>query len=151
MAAEGSDPDPVFPDLPMYSLDGSSQISVHDFMGQPLLLSFWASWCGPCREELPALEKINADLGDDGFVLLTINMDENPSMGVRFLERYDLDIPVYRMHPQTLLELGVKSLPTNVLIGLDGRPVRIYQGYHPTVPEEIRRLVEEMLAAPADG
>ena len=144
--ADESNLDPVFPNLPLYAPDGSEQVDLESFKGHPILLTFWASYCGPCREELPALEKMFAELGDDGFVLVTVNMDKTPDMGARFLERYDIDIPVYRMDGPTLMRLGVKALPTNILLDADMRPVRIYQGYHPTVPDEIRKLVVKILA-----
>lgn len=145
-AADETNEDPVFPNLPMYAMDGSSQIDLDSFKGQPILLTFWASYCGPCREELPELKKLQDDLADDGFVLLTVNMDTTPALGFRFLERYDIDIPVYRMDGPTLARLGVKALPTNILLDADMRPVRIYQGYHPTVPDEIRELILKILA-----
>jgi thiol-disulfide isomerase/thioredoxin len=107
-------------------------------------MTFWASWCGPCREELPELQKLSADLVDEGFALITINMDQSPIQGARFLQRYDIDVPVYRMDPRAIQALGVSSLPTNVLIDREGRPVQIYEGYSPEVPKEIRRLVLAM-------
>lgn len=151
--ADESNLDPLFPNLPLYAPDGSEQIDLESFKGHPILLTFWASYCGPCREELPALQKMYAELGDDGFVLLTVNMDRTPAQGFRFLERYNIDIPVYVMDGQTLSRLGVKALPTSILLDADMRPARIYQGYHPSLPDEIRRLVVKILdgASMANG
>jgi thiol-disulfide isomerase/thioredoxin len=151
--ADESKLDPLFPNLPLYAPDGSEQIDLESFKGNPILLTFWASYCGPCREELPALEKIYAELGDEGFVLLTVNMDRTPAQGFRFLERYNIDVPVYVMDGKTLSRLGVKALPTSILLDADMRPARIYQGYHPTLPDEIRRLVLKILdgASMANG
>ena len=53
--ADESNLDPVFPNLPLYAPDGSEQVDLESFKGHPILLTFWASYCGPCREELPAL------------------------------------------------------------------------------------------------
>jgi thiol-disulfide isomerase/thioredoxin len=135
---------PVFPNFAFTSLDGSTQLDIESFRGRPMLMTFWASWCGPCRQELPELQKLAAELADKGFALVTINMDNSAISGARFLKKYDIDIPVYRMDQQTLLALGVQSLPTNMLLDPEGRPVMILRGYSPAVPGEIRRLVSEM-------
>jgi thiol-disulfide isomerase/thioredoxin len=139
---------PEFPNLAFTQLDGSRQLDLESFRGRPVLLTFWASWCGPCREELPELQKLSAELVDEEFALITINMDQSPFQGVRFLQRYEIDVPVFRMDPRAIQALGVNSLPTNVLLDREGRPVQIYQGYSPAVPDEIRRLVLEMDGGP---
>ena len=150
-AAEGPvDQVPVFPNLAFTALDGVSQIDLESLRGQPVLMTFWASWCGPCRQELPELEKLAGDLVETGFVLITVNMDQSPAMGERFLQKYDIDVPAYRMNPRDLSQLGVQALPTNVLLDREGRPVQIFRGYSPEVPAEIRRLVIAMDAG-SDG
>ena len=114
-----------------------------------MLLTFWASWCGPCRQELPELQKLYAELADEGFELVTINTDNSAVIGARFLQKYNIDVPVYRIDRATQAGLGIASLPTNVLLDREGRPVMILRGYSPEVPNEIRRLVLEMDDAPA--
>ena len=150
-ADDSSQQVPVFPNLTFTALDGVSQIDLESLRGRPVLLTFWASWCGPCRQELPELEKLVDELAGEGLVLITINMDQTPAMGARFLQQYDIDVPAYRMDPRALTQLGVKALPTNVLLDREGRPVQIYRGYSPAVPEEIRRLILAMDPAPGDG
>ena len=144
----GTEPEvPVFPNLAFTTLDGSRQLDLESFIGRPVLVTFWASWCGPCREELPELQKLAVELADEGFALITINVDNSPVMGSRFLEKYNIEVPVYRMDRMTLANLGVDSLPTNLLLDRERRPVQIYRGYSPAVPGEIRRLVLEMDSA----
>lgn len=132
---------PIFPNLAFTAIDGSAQIDLESFRGRPVLLTFWASWCGPCRQELPELQRLYGELAGSGFVLLTINMDSNPALGARFLKRYGISVPVYRMDPRALADLGLKALPTNVLIDREGRPALIQRGYSPAVPGQIRQLV----------
>jgi thioredoxin-like negative regulator of GroEL len=135
---------PVFPNLAFTSLDGTTQLDIESFRGRPMLMTFWASWCGPCRQELPELQKLATELADTGFALVTINMDTSAVVGARFLKKYNIDVPVYRMDQRTLMSLGVRSLPTNMLLDPEGRPVMILRGYSPAVPDEIRRLVSKM-------
>ena len=149
--ARAEDEIPLFPNVVFTSLDGSGSVDLESFRGRPVLLTFWASWCGPCRKELPELEKLQEELADVGFALISVNMDQSPAQGLRFLQKYDLEIPAYRVDSQTLAMLGVKSLPTHVLLDRDGRPVQLYRGYAPSVPEEIRHLVSEMAPAADRG
>jgi len=142
---------PVFPNLEFTALDGVSQIDLESLRGKPVLLTFWASWCGPCREELPELEKLVGELAEEGFVLVTVNMDQSPAMGMRFLQQHDIDVPAYRMDQRELSQLGLRSVPTNVLLDREGRPVQIFSGYSPELPAEIRRLVLAMEGNPQEG
>ena len=135
---------PLFPNVVLTSLDGAETVELVDFRGRPVLLNFWASWCGPCRMELPELEKLQEELKSTGFAVIAVNMDRSPAQGIRFLEMNHLDVPAYRLDNRTLAMLGVKSLPTNVLLDRNGRPVQLYRGYAPSVPEEIRQLVMAM-------
>jgi thiol-disulfide isomerase/thioredoxin len=145
LAGEEVSPEiPPLPDFKMKTLDGSGEVGLAEFRGRPVLLSFWASWCGPCRIELPELQELYAELAGDGFVLLTVNVDAAPAFADRFLAQLGISVPVYRMDQLDLVNLGVSALPTNILLDPEGRPVRIYTGYSPKVPEEVRQLVEEM-------
>lgn len=143
-SAEKEQQVPVFPNVAFTSLDGARQLDLESFRGRPVLMTFWASWCGPCRQELPELQKLSAELTNQGFALVTINVDQSAAAGARFLQRYNIDVPVYRMDQRTLFQLGVSSLPTNLLLDREGRPVQIFHGYSSGVPEEIRRLVLAM-------
>jgi thiol-disulfide isomerase/thioredoxin len=133
-----------FPSVSLRTLDGSGSVAVDGFRGRPVLLSFWASWCGPCRVELPELEKLYKELLGDGFVLLTVNVDTLPAIADRFLEQLGVSVPVYRMDHKDLITLDINALPTNILLDREGRTVMFSTGYSPTVPDSIRRLVREM-------
>lgn len=145
-AVEEEPPNPVFPEVVFTSLDGNASMTMSSFRGRPVLLTFWASWCGPCRVELPELSKLYGELVGTGFVLLTVNVDQNPAAGRRYLESLGLSFPVYRLHPRDTKSLGINSLPANILLDTEGRFVQAYMGYTPSVVEEVRRLVLEMTA-----
>jgi thiol-disulfide isomerase/thioredoxin len=147
-AADPVEEVPVFPNFAFTSLDGARQLDIESFRGRPLLMTFWASWCGPCRQELPELQKLSVELADKGFALVTINTDQSAIVGARFLQKYNIDVPVYRIEQRTMMALGLGALPTNVLLDREGRPVMILSGYSPAVPGEIRRLVLAMDEAP---
>ena len=133
----------ALPDVTLQTLDGKSAVTLDEFRGRTVLLTFWASWCGPCRIELPELQALYSELAGEGFVLLTINVDTIPEVGVRFLDQIGVTVPVYRMHRRDLVALGINALPTNIVLDKDGLAVQVYRGYSPAVSEYIRRLVQE--------
>lgn len=143
-AAEGEPPGPVFPEVIFTSMDGRSTMTMSEFRGRPVLLTFWASWCGPCRVELPELSKLYGELAGRGFVVLTVNVDQNPMSGRRFLDGLGLRLPVYRLNPRDTRGLGIDSLPANILLNPDGRFVQAYKGYTPAMVDDVRRMVLEM-------
>lgn len=142
---------PPFPNLVLHPLDGGSAVELESYRGRPVLISFWASWCGPCRVELPELQRLVAELQDHDLALVTVNVDTIPRAGAMFLKRHELQIPVFRVSQQELVRLGIRSLPTNILLTPDGRPAQIYEGYSPSVPKDIRRLVRGMSPEEGEG
>lgn len=139
---------PPFPNLEFRTLTMDRTFDLESLRGSPVLITFWASWCGPCRVELPELEELHEELGPEGFELVTVNMDHYTAQAQRFLAAMKLDIPTYRIHPKQMMELGVNAIPTSVLIGPDGEVAGLYEGYAPGVVKEVRRRVLEMLGEP---
>ncbi len=139
----GADSTP-FPNVELHSLDGQDSVRIEDFRGHPVLVAFWASWCGPCRAELPELAELTRDLKETGLVFLTINVDSSAAAGQRFLKRAGIDVSAYRLSDRDQAMIGVRSLPTTILLDGDAVPVQVFSGYSPTVVGAIRRLVEEM-------
>ncbi len=140
-ATTETDGAPVFPDITLKTLDGAGTVAIDSFGGRVVLLSFWASWCGPCRTELPALQQLYTELAGRGFVLLTINVDNSPIIAHRFLAHLGIKVPVYRMDQRDIQSLNIDRLPTNILIDREGRVAMMSEGYSPAVEERIRRLV----------
>jgi thiol-disulfide isomerase/thioredoxin len=132
-------------------MDGKGSVAIEGFRGRPVLLTFWASWCGPCRVELPELEELYTELAGRGFVLLTINVDVSPLIADRFLALLGVKVPVYRIDQRDLQDLDINALPTNILLDRDGRAVMVTAGYTPDMPEQIRRLITLMDAEPDEG
>lgn len=139
---------PPFPNVTFTSLADGSTVTVESLRGRPVLITFWASWCGPCRVELPELQRLHEEYRDRGLALVAVNMDTSTAAARRFLETTKLQIPAYRMAQQEVAAIGVISLPTSVLLDPGGRPVELFEGYTPAMAGALRQLIEPMLAPP---
>lgn len=106
-------------------------VSLADFRGQGLVVNFWATWCAPCVAEMPALDRLNADLSDDGITVLAISEDRNPETVVpAFYERVGLEtLGIYADEGMKLArEAAVSGLPTTLLINPAGDEVAAVLG-----------------------
>ncbi len=107
-------------DFSLKDIEGKS-VSLNDFRGKRVLLNFWATWCGPCLDEMPVLRKVQDQWWEKGLVVLLINMGESASRVRGFVKRYALSFPML-LDPNTELfvKLDVRTLPTSLLIDSDG-------------------------------
>lgn len=142
--AQGPEVGKLAPDFKLQSLDGQT-VSLGDFRGKPVLLNFWASWCGPCRAEMPFLQEIYEDKewSGKGLVILTIDIGENPSVVKEFMENYDLSFPVLLDIDQDVaLEYNIRAIPTTFFIDKDGIIQDIKVGAFSSKTEIERRLIK---------
>ncbi len=120
-----------------------------DLRGKAVLINFWASWCEPCRAEMPALEALALRYGPEKLQVLAINFKESDATVQRFVQRSALKLPVL-LDPQGQLarQWGVSVFPSTVLIGADGRVQGVVRGeFDWSGPQAERRLAA--LLAPA--
>jgi peroxiredoxin len=108
------------PEFALKNLDGQT-ISLKDLQGKAVLLNFWATWCGPCRGEMPFLEEIYQEWSDEKLVLLAVNIGESSSQASAFLESNNLSLPVLLDTRQTVAEqYNITAIPTTFFIDKDG-------------------------------
>ena len=135
-------------DFTVYDADGTP-VTLQSKQGKPVLINFWASWCGPCKAELPDLETACQQYGDK-VEFMMINLTDGSSEtvdGVRaFLEENGYTFPVYYDTDESAtLAWGVSSIPTTVLIGPDGKYLHTQIGAMSA--ETIEQLVQQLLSA----
>ncbi len=108
------------PDITLQNLDGES-VSLSDYRGQPVVLNFWATWCGPCRAEMPHLQDVYEAHRDAGLVVLGVNVRETREEAVGFLRELGVDFPVLLDPDLAAVErYSVTSLPITFFIDRDG-------------------------------
>ena len=105
---------------PLHTLDGAV-VPVDALHGEIVVLHFWASWCAPCRRELPALDRLHADLAARGGRVLAISIDRDPENARRFARRLGLRLPIVLDGPDALArELDLASVPFTIVLDKDG-------------------------------
>ena len=108
------------PAFTVTTLDGS-RFSLDQMNGKVILLDFWATWCGPCNEELPQIKKIATDFAGQPLVILSISWDEDPAIWKAFVEKNGMTWPQYRDVDRKLSQLfEVQALPNYFTIDSDG-------------------------------
>ena len=108
------------PDFKLIGLD-KQEVSLSDFRGKPVLINFWASWCGPCRIEMPFLQEIHEKWAGKGLVVLGVNLQENPTSVKKFVENAGLTFPIL-LSPGNAVPLAynIRGIPATFLIDADG-------------------------------
>lgn len=136
----------VAPDFTVLDMDGN-KVNLSDFFGKPIIINFWATWCGPCKSELPAFDNMYAKYGDEvQFIMLNLTDGSRDTVdGVKqFVSDNGYSFPIYF---DTTLEAantyGAYSIPTTFLIDDDGIPVHSQMGA--MSEESLEQLVNALL------
>lgn len=134
------------PSATMTDLDGKVW-KLADLNGRPVILNFWATWCEPCRAEMPSLELLAQRHVEDGLVVLAVNFKEPRATIERFLKATSLRLPVI-VDPEGAAASGwaVRVLPSTVLIDRRARPRGVVLGELNWADAAARSLVEPLLA-----
>ena len=136
------------PALALTDLDGRAW-SLAALKGKPVLLNFWASWCEPCRAEMPSLERLAKRHQKAGLVVLSVNYQEPPATIRRFLQTLPISLPILLDTEGDAASAWTPHVfPTTVLIDRSGRPSSSVIGELDWMGEAARALVSPLLVAP---
>jgi len=119
------------------------EVALADFRGRYVLVNFWATWCPPCRDEMPDLQAYYDTYKDFGFTLLAVNEQEDAATVRQFVESFGFTFPVaLDLTGAVMKQYGTQSLPTSYLIGPDGRLIKSW------VPGRLSRATLERDVTP---
>jgi len=135
------------PDFSLTDSEGKV-VSLSDMRGKVVLINFWATWCGPCRQEMPILEALYKRYETLGFTLLGVNVEENSSDAVSFLKETPVTFPILYDPDNDVSRLfDVAAMPSTVIVDRDGKMRFLHHGYQPgyenAYQDQIRELIRE--------
>ena len=132
------------PDWKLADLDGKT-VNFSDFRGKVLILDFWATWCVPCRVEIPHFVELQKQYGDKGLTVIGVSLDQQgPEVVKKFVERLGVNYPVVIGNEKVVDAYGgIEAIPTTFVIDRQGRIVSRHMGYDDKAvfEKEIQRLL----------
>ncbi|HEA64922.1 MAG TPA: TlpA family protein disulfide reductase [Candidatus Aminicenantes bacterium] len=132
-------------DFALKNLEGS-EVSLKDFQGKVVFLNFWATWCGPCREEMPSMEKLWQRFKEKAFVILAVDLREGKEEVNSFMKDYGLTFSVLLDSKGEVGSMyAVRAIPTTFLIDSEGRIVGAALGARDWANEDALDLIEHLL------
>ena len=135
------------PDFALRSAAGSN-LRLSEHRGQVVMINFWATWCGPCRQEMPKLDEIFARYERAGFALLGVNIDEDSERAQRLADELGVSFPLLFDDEQNVSRLyDVQAMPMTVMVDRSGKVRSVHYGYRAGMEQryldEVRALLRE--------
>lgn len=133
------------PDFTLKSLnDGNLKLS--EQQGDVVMINFWASWCGPCRQEMPLLEALYEKYQDLGFTIWGVNVEEDSSAAKDLLKDVSVSFPIlFDTENEVSKKYNLIAMPSTVLVDRDGNQRYFHAGYRPGDEAEYERLIRELV------
>lgn len=140
----------TMPAIQLVRLDGSATSS-DEWLGKPLVVNVWATWCPPCRTEMPSLVKLGKLLEPSGIGVVALSVDSDQNLVREFVLKYRIDLPVSiaAFPNQAMASLDAFALPLTLYVGADGRIVGRHVGQRDWAEESVARELRETLLAPS--
>ena len=136
--------DDAFPDLGGFNLEGKL---LDALKGKVVIVDFWASWCGPCKESFPAMNDLQKKYADKGLVIIAVNEDEEKSDMQDFLKANTAGFTVVRDAKQKLVAVaGIQTMPSSFVLDDTGKVRFTHTGFHgETTRKEYEQQIESLL------
>jgi thiol-disulfide isomerase/thioredoxin len=144
-AAAALKPGDPFPELSRFGLEGT----LPECKGKVVLVDFFASWCGPCKDSFPVMQEFYKKYADRGFVILAVNVDKKKEDMDGFLKKHAVDFPIVRDSANKLVsEVKIPTMPSSFLLDREGKVVAVHRGFK---GEETRKQYAEEIEALLKG
>jgi len=137
----------VAPDFVLKSASGEN-LRLSEYRGDVVMINFWATWCGPCRQEMPLLDELYGRYQRVGFKLLGINIDDDSRRAMKMVQELGVTFPVLFDENKEVSKLyKVDAMPVTILVDREGQVRHVHHGYKPGYEDkyltEIRSLLRE--------
>jgi len=137
----------ALPDAPAFSLPGrGSDVTLASLRGKTVLVDFWASWCGPCRQSFPWMNDLQRRYGDRGLTIVAVNLDKDREFANAFLAELPASFTVaFDATGKTAERYKVKAMPTTFLISPEGKLLATHTGFDARHAPEFEAQIAEAL------
>ena len=133
------------PDFTLKSLEGSN-LRLNEYRGQVVLINFWASWCGPCRQEMPLLDRLHHRYEDTGFAVLGVNVEGVAGPAADIVQKTNVTFPILIDDGQKVSEMyNLQAMPSTVVVDRDGVVRYIHHGYKPGDEAKYVEVVKQLI------
>jgi thiol-disulfide isomerase/thioredoxin len=123
------------------------KVDLNQLKGKVVLIDFWASWCGPCKQEMPVLEELHKKYAKDGLVIVGVNIDNNPKKMNNFLKGTPA---TFRIVHDPKLRIAAKyepnTMPSSYFVGRDGKIRYVHEGFRKKDASELEERIKTLLA-----
>jgi peroxiredoxin len=135
------------PDFTLRTAEGKN-LRLHEQRGRVVLVNFWATWCGPCRQEMPLLNQLYQKYQGSGFTMLGVNVDTDSRHAISVANKLGVSFPVLLDGEKSVSKLyDLSSMPSTLLIDRDGKVRYVHRGYQvgyeALYEKQIRELLKE--------
>jgi len=142
LLAQQAEPPLTFPDLEFAGAEGGA-VRLSQLKGNVVLLNVWATWCGPCRMELPIVQRLYDKYSDRNFVVLAINIDADRNRVSPFLKRLNISLPIYYAAPEDAGQMTAMGIPSTFVLAADRKVIDQQVGFSPEIEEHWKQLIEK--------
>jgi len=133
------------PDFTLKSRSGKN-IRLSDLRGQVVMLNFWASWCGPCRQEMPILEQLSKRYGKLGFTMVGVNVEQDSSKAEAYLRDVKVTFPIlFDTTSSTSKLYSVNAMPTTIIIDRNGNMRFKHEGYKSGYEKDYKKQIKQLI------
>jgi peroxiredoxin len=133
------------PDFTLHAMSGAN-LRLKEQRGRVVMVNFWATWCAPCRQEMPQLNRLYEKYRTSGFVLLGVNVDDDPSKASEVASKLGVTFPILLDADKTVSKLyDLSTMPSTVIIDRDGKVRYVHRGYLAGYEDNYEKQIRELL------
>ncbi len=119
--------------------------TVSQARGKVVVINFWASWCGPCRQEIPEIIDLRKRIPEDKLLVIGVSVDQDPSMFAMYAAKAGFNYPVYLAKADVSQAFSIRAIPRTVVYSPKGEMVHSQEGYMPG--PDLEKLIHKLLGA----